>query len=194
MKFKVKVNPMNNVKIKLGLMKPKLTKPFNKTQYLWVLLNGLMVCSPAVFSETAGAINGATTTPQSSAAVIVTDPGLSTPNVDAANAVAPTVAEPTAVTPTTEPVPTPPVAAPVLVVAPAPVAAPTQPYSVGFDKINSGDTAWMLSATALVLLMTIPGLVLFYAGMVRKKKCAFNRLAKLCHLLLSECNLGCHWL
>ncbi|MDI1308602.1 MAG: ammonium transporter [Methylotenera sp.] len=45
----------------------------------------------------------------------------------------------------------------------------TKPYLVGFDKINSGDTAWMLSSTALVLLMTIPGLVLFYAGMVRKK-------------------------
>src|SRR5450755_959950 len=36
-------------------------------------------------------------------------------------------------------------------------------------KIDSGDTAWMLSSTALVLLMTIPGLALFYAGMVRKK-------------------------
>ncbi len=35
--------------------------------------------------------------------------------------------------------------------------------------INSGDTAWMLTATALVLLMTIPGLALFYGGMVRKK-------------------------
>jgi Amt family ammonium transporter len=53
-------------------------------------------------------------------------------------------------------------------VAPA-VVVYTKPYSVGFDKINSGDTAWMLSSTALVLLMTIPGLVLFYAGMVRKR-------------------------
>lgn len=35
--------------------------------------------------------------------------------------------------------------------------------------LNSGDTAWMLTATALVLLMTIPGLSLFYAGMVRSK-------------------------
>jgi Amt family ammonium transporter len=34
---------------------------------------------------------------------------------------------------------------------------------------NSGDTAWMLTSTALVLLMTIPGLALFYGGMVRKK-------------------------
>ncbi len=35
--------------------------------------------------------------------------------------------------------------------------------------INAGDTAWMITATALVLLMTIPGLALFYGGMVRKK-------------------------
>jgi Amt family ammonium transporter len=35
--------------------------------------------------------------------------------------------------------------------------------------LNSGDTAWMLTATALVLFMTIPGLSLFYAGMVRAK-------------------------
>ena len=34
---------------------------------------------------------------------------------------------------------------------------------------NSGDTAWMLTSVALVLLMTIPGLGLFYGGMVRKK-------------------------
>ena len=45
----------------------------------------------------------------------------------------------------------------------------TEPFLVGFDKISAGDTAWMLTSTALVLLMTIPGLVLFYAGMVRKK-------------------------
>lgn len=37
------------------------------------------------------------------------------------------------------------------------------------DKLSAGDTAWMLTATALVLLMTIPGLALFYGGMVRKK-------------------------
>jgi ammonium transporter, Amt family len=36
-------------------------------------------------------------------------------------------------------------------------------------KIDPADTAWMIAATALVLLMTIPGLALFYAGMVRKK-------------------------
>jgi len=48
-------------------------------------------------------------------------------------------------------------------------AAPTAPVSVDSSKINSGDTAWMLTSTALVLFMTIPGLALFYGGMVRKK-------------------------
>jgi Amt family ammonium transporter len=37
------------------------------------------------------------------------------------------------------------------------------------SPINAGDTAWMLTSTALVLMMTIPGLALFYGGMVRKK-------------------------
>lgn len=40
---------------------------------------------------------------------------------------------------------------------------------IGPGRIDSGDTAWMLTATALVLFMTIPGLALFYAGMVRSK-------------------------
>ena len=48
--------------------------------------------------------------------------------------------------------------------AAAAAAAPAGP-----PKLDSGDTAWMLSSTALVLLMTVPGLALFYAGMVRKK-------------------------
>jgi len=42
--------------------------------------------------------------------------------------------------------------------------------SIAFaQELDSGDTAWMLTATALVLFMTIPGLSLFYAGMVRSK-------------------------
>ena len=36
-------------------------------------------------------------------------------------------------------------------------------------RIDGADTAWMMAATALVLMMTIPGLALFYCGMVRKK-------------------------
>jgi Amt family ammonium transporter len=35
--------------------------------------------------------------------------------------------------------------------------------------INAGDTSWILTATALVLFMTMPGLALFYAGLVRSK-------------------------
>ena len=49
--------------------------------------------------------------------------------------------------------------------APAAVAAP----EAAKPTLNSGDTAWMLTATALVLFMTIPGLALFYGGMVRSK-------------------------
>jgi len=47
--------------------------------------------------------------------------------------------------------------------------APTAPTLVPQDSINGADTAWMLTSTALVLLMTLPGLALFYAGMVRRK-------------------------
>jgi Amt family ammonium transporter len=41
--------------------------------------------------------------------------------------------------------------------------------AVAAPAINTGDTAWMIVATALVLLMTIPGLALFYGGLVRRK-------------------------
>src|ERR1700726_817673 len=54
--------------------------------------------------------------------------------------------------------------------APAAAAdAPTEPQLIGTDKSNSGHAAWMLTSIALVLMMTIPGLALFYGGMVRKK-------------------------
>ena len=53
--------------------------------------------------------------------------------------------------------------------APAAPPAPDHPVLIGTDKLNSGDTAWMLTSMALVLMMTIPGLALFYGGMVRKK-------------------------
>jgi Amt family ammonium transporter len=50
--------------------------------------------------------------------------------------------------------------------ATAPAAAPAAPP---VPKLDTGDTAWMLTSTALGLMMTIPGLGLFYGGMVRKK-------------------------
>jgi ammonium transporter, Amt family len=51
----------------------------------------------------------------------------------------------------------------------APPAADALPAHAKKTELNTGDTAWMLTSTALVLLMTVPGLALFYAGMVRKK-------------------------
>ena len=50
----------------------------------------------------------------------------------------------------------------------APAAAPADVSAPAAPKLDSGDTAWMLTSTALVLMMTIPGLALFYGGMVRK--------------------------
>ena len=52
---------------------------------------------------------------------------------------------------------------------PGTAAAPAAPAAAAEPKVDTGDTAWMLTSTALVLMMTVPGLALFYAGMVRKK-------------------------
>lgn len=52
----------------------------------------------------------------------------------------------------------------------AAVAAPlTRPGLVSQDTLSAAHTGWMMTSTALVLLMTLPGIALFYAGMVRKK-------------------------
>ncbi|ARW11134.1 ammonium transporter [Acetobacter ascendens] len=56
--------------------------------------------------------------------------------------------------------------------------------------IDTGDTAWMLVSTALVLMMTIPGLALFYAGMVRKK----NVLATLMQSFALCCIISIVWM
>jgi ammonium transporter, Amt family len=61
-----------------------------------------------------------------------------------------------------------PEAAPLDPAAAAPAVATLPAHAVAL-ALNSGDTAWMLTSTALVLMMTIPGLALFYSGMVRKK-------------------------
>ena len=59
---------------------------------------------------------------------------------------------------------------PVAPVAASPAPAPlTQPGLVGAETLNGADTAWMMTSTALVLLMTLPGIALFYGGMVRRK-------------------------
>jgi len=66
----------------------------------------------------------------------------------------------------------------------APEAAAAAP------KLDSGDTAWMLTSTALVLLMTIPGLALFYGGMVRKK----NVLATVMQSFAVTCLVTVLWM
>ena len=58
---------------------------------------------------------------------------------------------------------------PVAVTGAMPLRAAPALAAEAAPRIDTGDTAWMLVCTALVLLMTIPGLALFYAGMVRKK-------------------------
>jgi Amt family ammonium transporter len=71
-----------------------------------------------------------------------------------------------------------------LTTAPAFAAAPPP------DPLNSGDTAWMLTSSALVLMMTIPGLALFYGGMVRKK----NVLATLAQSFGATCIITILWM
>ena len=73
--------------------------------------------------------------------------------------------------------------------APAAAAAATAAAAAA-PKVDSGDTAWMLTSTALVLMMTIPGLFLFYAGMVRKK----NILATIMQSFAITCLVTVTWM
>lgn len=64
------------------------------------------------------------------------------------------------------------------------------PSIVFADELNTGDTAWILSSTALVLFMTLPGLSLFYAGLVRSK----NVLSVLMQCFTIACLVSVVWL
>jgi Amt family ammonium transporter len=92
--------------------------------------------------------------------------------------------------------PAPAAAAPAATPAPdaaAPAAAapaPAAPAAAATPKIDTGDTAWMLTSSVLVLMMTIPGLALFYAGMVRKK----NILATLAQSFGATCVITVLWM
>jgi Amt family ammonium transporter len=66
----------------------------------------------------------------------------------------------------------------------APPAAPAPP-----PKIDTGDTAWLLVSTALVLAMTAPGLALFYGGMVREK----NALGTIMQSFIILCVISVQW-
>ena len=73
------------------------------------------------------------------------------------------------------------------VVAPATPSTPaTTPPA---PKIDKGDTAWMLTSAALVLMMTIPGLFLFYGGLVRSK----NALATIMHSFIIVALISIQW-
>ena len=65
----------------------------------------------------------------------------------------------------------------------------TTPAAAETSAISAADTAWMIVATALVLMMTIPGLALFYSGMVRKK----NVLATMAQSLAAVATISILW-
>lgn len=64
-------------------------------------------------------------------------------------------------------------------------------FSIGLssEELNSGDTAWILTSTALVLFMTLPGLSLFYAGLVRSK----NAISVLMQCFAIACIVSVAW-
>jgi Amt family ammonium transporter len=71
----------------------------------------------------------------------------------------------------------------------APAAAAAAPAAAPIPVLDTGNTAWMLTSTALVLMMTIPGLALFYGGMVRKK----NVLATIMQSFAITCLVTVLW-
>src|SRR5499426_172205 len=74
-------------------------------------------------------------------------------------------------------------------IACAAIGTAVTPAFAHTSEISAADTAWMIVATALVLMMTIPGLALFYAGMVRKK----NVLATMAQSLASVMLVSILW-
>jgi Amt family ammonium transporter len=81
-------------------------------------------------------------------------------------------------------------AAPAAAAPAAPAPAAPAPAAAAPAQIDTGDTAWMLASTALVLMMTVPGLALFYAGMVRKK----NVLATMMQSFVICCLVTIVWM
>jgi Amt family ammonium transporter len=119
-----------------------------KFQKLAARLMAVAVVLPMVFAGAAAVAQTPTATPAPAPAPAAASPATPAP---AAATPAPAAATPA------------PAAAAPAAATPAP-AGPAKP-----PAYDHGDTAWMLTSTALVLMMTIPGLALFYAGMVRRK-------------------------
>jgi Amt family ammonium transporter len=74
-------------------------------------------------------------------------------------------------------------------VAVAAAAALTSPHAASAAELSAGDTAWVLTSSALVLMMTLPGLALFYGGLVRAK----NVLSVLMQCLIAAGMVGLLW-
>lgn len=70
------------------------------------------------------------------------------------------------------------------------LAQEAAPAAEAAPALDAGDTAWMLTSTVLVLMMTIPGLALFYGGMVRKK----NVLATVMQSFATACLMSVLWM
>ncbi|MEK6814608.1 MAG: ammonium transporter [Nitrospirota bacterium] len=71
----------------------------------------------------------------------------------------------------------------------APAGEAAKPAEPPKPKIDSGDTAWVLTSSALVMLMTLPGLALFYGGLVRRK----NALSTIMHSFIILCLISVQW-
>ncbi len=71
----------------------------------------------------------------------------------------------------------------------AAAAAPAAPFTPTAEMVNKGDVAWMIVATALVLMMSVPALALFYGGLVRTK----NMLSVLMQVLTIVCVAALVW-
>jgi len=76
-----------------------------------------------------------------------------------------------------------------VVTTPGAPALPVPAASAPQPKIDKGDTAWMLTSAALVLMMTIPGLFLFYGGLVRRK----NVLGTIMHSFIIVAVISLQW-
>ena len=120
-----------------------------------------ILCLAALFGLSATQSSFAEDLPAAAEATVKAVTNAAAPVVDAVPAAAPAVATP-------------------VEAAPAAVAAPVP---------NKGDTAWMIVATVLVLMMCVPGLGLFYGGMARSK----NMLSILMQTFMITCVLGVLW-
>lgn len=118
-------------------------------------LSSALLTSASVWAEEPATMQQAVTQ-DAATTMVATDTTTATP-VSTDNSAMATVPEEATV----------PVAAAAADTLPAPEEA--APTAEATPKVDTGDTAWILTSTALVLLMTIPGLALFYGGMVRKK-------------------------